>query len=353
MTLSTCFRCRAYWYKYAYKCLSDTVAEYVTTGNLRNQASTQAACKGLFSRIPEWYHLLGYLRKIVNSAVKKVIRHKIMRRHERWSISFAKGEIVVSAIGNATKVQNVPGHFYADPFVIHHDDRTICYVEDYDYVKRKGAISALELFDNGTYEHLGIAIEESFHMSFPCVFEFNGDIYMVPETSKCSAGGIRLYKCTAFPLKWEFQHNLLSNVIAVDSLIFEYNDCWWLFSNLSQDRAYDPTYSLCVYSSKSPVSTQWQAHVLNPVKMGLQATRNGGMYVSKSGELIHCRQRWGFCHYGAGLNLIQMRELSNTHYSEKLIGEFSPYFSEKVQGLHHLHSNGQYFVFDTMAFEDI
>ena len=34
------------------------------------------------------------------------------------------------------------------------------------------------------YVFIGTALEESFHLSFPYIFEFNNDIYMVPESSK-------------------------------------------------------------------------------------------------------------------------------------------------------------------------
>ena len=36
-------------------------------------------------------------------------------------------------MGQAIKIENPPGHFLADPFVVRDGDKDYCFVEDFDY----------------------------------------------------------------------------------------------------------------------------------------------------------------------------------------------------------------------------
>ena len=53
---------------------------------------------------------------------------------------------------------------------------------------------------------------------------------MCPETKENN--DIRVYKCVNFPLQWELHKILFSDVKAVDTTIFKYNQKYWLLSNI-------------------------------------------------------------------------------------------------------------------------
>ena len=54
------------------------------------------------------------------------------------------------------------------------------FVEDFNIKEKIGCISVYELNDN-KYKFLGKALEEPFHLSFPFIFEYSDNIYMIPE----------------------------------------------------------------------------------------------------------------------------------------------------------------------------
>ena len=61
-------------------------------------------------------------------------------------------------------------------------------------------------------------------------FNNNEEIYMCPETS--AAKDIRLYNVFNFPLNWELEKTLIQDIHAVDTNIFEFNEKWWMLSNI-------------------------------------------------------------------------------------------------------------------------
>lgn len=46
-----------------------------------------------------------------------------------------------------------------------------------------------------------MVLKENFHLSFPTVFDWRGEVWMLPETS--ADHSLTLYRCTQFPDKWE------------------------------------------------------------------------------------------------------------------------------------------------------
>ena len=85
--------------------------------------------------------------------------------------------------------------------------------------------------NGSTYNRIGICLEENFHLSYPYIFKFENNIYMLPETAQVNE--IRLYKCIDFPMKWKFFKTIKKDIFAVDNMIFFKNNYWWLFTNIA------------------------------------------------------------------------------------------------------------------------
>lgn len=102
----------------------------------------------------------------------------------------------------------------ADPFLYEYNGEHFLFVEVYEKKYGKASIGYFK-FENGIPVYKGIVIRESFHMSYPCVFEENGTIYMIPETSADKS--IRLYKAVSFPDKWVFEKKLIEGARYVDT----------------------------------------------------------------------------------------------------------------------------------------
>jgi len=326
-------------YEKSHSYMSWLIINYIENKTFPKQ-ETMTPFGGKLLIAPTFKQSLSYSWKTSKLFLQLFYKRGLQRKEYRWAIAFTKKTWEESVLRKGTKIKNPPNHFFADPFVIKKQGRTICYVEDYSYKKGIGCISAIELLDGKNYKLLGPIIEEEFHMSFPYIFEYDDELYMVPETS--SVNSIRLYKCIEFPLKWEYQKDIMTNIKAVDSIVFEHNKKWWLLNNTSG------SLELMAYYSESPISENWTAHTQNPLSFDSLSSRNGGILDIGNSLPIRCRQKQGFNAYGTGLSLAKITELSPRTYNEEKISDISADFFPNIKGFHHMHSNDEYTVYDYM-----
>lgn len=78
---------------------------------------------------------------------------------------------------------------------------------------------------NWTYKQ--IVLDEPFHLSYPYVFEWKNQYYMIPESRE--ANSIRIYKETKFPIEWSYAGDLLEGDFADPSLCY-FKGMWWIFA---------------------------------------------------------------------------------------------------------------------------
>ncbi len=98
--------------------------------------------------------------------------------------------------------------YYADPFVFEDGDDTYLFVESMNRYRGIASISVSQ-YQNGRFGKFKEIIKEPFHMSYPNVFKYGENYYMIPETS--GSGQVRLYVATEFPYQWELCKVLLEN----------------------------------------------------------------------------------------------------------------------------------------------
>lgn len=95
---------------------------------------------------------------------------------------------------------NTDDFWYADPLIYARDGRQIVYMERVNRHTGLGCIACSDITD-GSWGDIIPVIEEPFHMSFPMCFEWDGELYMIPETEMDQH--INLYRCREYPYNWE------------------------------------------------------------------------------------------------------------------------------------------------------
>jgi len=256
---------------------------------------------------------------------------KVVGRTFRWGVAYQFVEDWKDVtLRRLKRIPNPPNRFLADPFVIKRNNSHFCFVEDYDYKKARGCISVYEITKDNCRE-VGIALEEIFHLSYPYLFEYDGNLYMCPETRV--AKEIRLYKCINFPLKWKYEKTLIADVSAVDTIIFFRDNRWWLMSNISTSHIGSHDSELHIFSSDNPLSDNWTPHALNPVLFDPLIARNGG-FISDKGEQYRVFQKQGFNLYGESLGVSRIVKLTNNDYEEVCEFEVVPNFFKSIKGTH-------------------
>lgn len=111
----------------------------------------------------------------------------------------AEGVSPLPALGGEpyTPLPETPGVWYADPLLY----RGVLFCEAFDMATGHGDIAVAEFDENGRLTTPRVVLHEPFHLSFPTVFDWNGRIWMIPETG--SDHSLTLYRCTDFPDRWE------------------------------------------------------------------------------------------------------------------------------------------------------
>ena len=138
---------------------------------------------------------------IVSSIVFGLLREKLTPFKERWQLAYSFKPWAKVAMWKSIVIRNQPNQFLADPFVVTKGSENYIFAEDYNYKNQKAVISVLSVSENH-YKYLGTALEEDFHLSYPFIFKFKSNFYMVPECRRSSC--VRLYECVDFPKKWKF-----------------------------------------------------------------------------------------------------------------------------------------------------
>ena len=310
-----------------------------------------------FGKLPPFQEKLPYSNRLYRSpkflAVLKYFIQQICKAlvgryrsffnyKETWAVAFSRCNWRDLVMWKSTKIPNPPGRFFADPFLLSHDGKDYCFVEDFSYSSDKGSISVLELSATSALFKATV-LQEDFHLSFPFIFSYNHTYYMVPES--CNAMQIRLYECIDFPFNWRFHSVLIDNVSASDSMIFFMNDLWWLFTNINPDDGRDHCSELFAFYSDDPINGSWSSHSMNPLIVDPLRARNGGL-LSDGDFIYRVSQRQGFLKYGEQFSINRIVILNPEEFIETEISSASPDFFPNIIGTHHLHSNSNLSVFD-------
>lgn len=289
---------------------------------------------------PTNYQLAKYIFMRIKNKLKDL---NFNNKNNRYQVGFQKTTWGNLEYRKSIFIENEKGTFNADPFVVEKDNKNYCFVECFNYAEKKAKINVFELSEKG-YVFLGTALEESFHLSFPFIFEFNNEFYMVPESSKNR--DIRLYKCQNFPLKWELQEILIDDIDAADTMIFQKNNKWWMMTNEDPLKLDNHNYQMNIYYSDNLLNGEWISHKNNPIIMDANSARNAGLLLDED-NVFRVSQAFGFYKkYGENFSINKIESISETGYSEKIFSSHKKFFNKKILGSHHFHSNDKYTVFD-------
>ena len=244
--------------------------------------------------------------------------------HEhKWSIGMYFGSSPVALaparrasnpIITAEDVTDVRAGFAADPFMIRVRGFWYLFFELWNSATAKGELAVATSDDGLNWQYQQVVLSEPFHISYPYVFEWAGELFMVPETRR--AGEVRLYRARSFPTEWSLEHALLRGPDFADSSLFRCQDHWWLFtenSNLKHD-------TLRLFHADKLTGPWWE-HPCSPIISGNPhiARPAGRVVVDEGGQVIRYAQD---CDpfYGVAVRAFEITELTPSTYRERAIG---------------------------------
>jgi len=201
----------------------------------------------------------------------------------------------------------------ADPFMLKVDGTWYMFFELYNRSSH-GEIGCAVSRDGLRWTYRRVVLAEPFHLSYPYVFDWNGEYYMIPESVRASE--VRLYRARRFPDEWEFVGPLLKGHAYADSSIAFYHDRWWMWTESSHGRS--DTLRL---HSTTDLLKPWQEHPRSPiVEWNPEIARPAGRIVKVGDHLVRFAQVC-FPTYGTEVRAFEITELSPTTYQERAVGE--------------------------------
>ncbi len=267
---------------------------------------------------------------------------------EIWNVGFSSKSVEdilrdarVDGAGVTWCKPHKPGHFIADPFAYVHRGETRVLVEDYDQVKGK----ICSIVAGGGHElDLAVDFEFPYHLSYPCIFEEGGETYCVPEAYQ--SNGASLYRRT--DAGWSLVRLLIDGLPIVDPTLFKHDGRYWLMFTLQNDGAWG---NQKLYAYHAPaLDGPWVAHVLNPVKCDIGATRPAGNVFTAQGRVFRPSQDCSST-YGGAVVINEIVRLSPTEFEEREAARIDPIAGGPYpDGLHTLNVMGDSCVFDSKKF---
>jgi len=227
-------------------------------------------------------------------------------------------------------VTDMDAGFVADPFLIKFQTKFYMFFEVWNGRTKQGDISFSSSIDGFNWTYGGKVLDLDTHISYPQVFEWKGEYYMVPESG--DSGRVMLFTTSSFPYNWELDTILLKGRNFKDPTLFHHLDTWYMFTSNTGGKNLDLFFS---ENLRGP----WIEHPMSPLrKNDPDFCRPGGRIININGKIIRIAQD-DYPSYGNQLWAFEIEELTRSEYKEKQLSEkpiLTGYENWNFGGVHQL-----------------
>ena len=261
----------------------------------------------------------GGMVRFLAPRLRTAVVHRVRAQRDagnQWRLGLRRGARPFGSTRQTTNldafrwIETPPGHFWADPFLIDRGGRTLLFFEDFDESKGYASIRWAEVGDDCTVGTPATCLDLGLHLSFPFVFEHDGEVFMIPES--IADGTVTLYRARSFPSDWVAEKVLFRGNAADTSLLRE-GGRFYFFTTLFERNDRGMKTMLFVADA---LTGAWRLHPGSPVSSDVRHARNGGAVLRRDGRLFRPTQNCGPS-YGHGLNLEEIVALDEERYEER------------------------------------
>ena len=252
---------------------------------------------------------------VINTPIEEIILSKSLSKNIKWFKPPRKTS-------------------WADPFGVKYENKYYIFYEE-KKVDKYGLIKCMILNEDLKIEENKTIIDEGIHFSFPNIFNFEDNFYVIPETF--SKNKISLYKCEKFPFKWSHEVDIL-NESCVDSSLLFFEDNWYLFyCKIGHGN------KLFLRVNKN-LKYSWDNCLEKLVNDNAFNSQNGGKMIEINKIIFrvsqNCKNK-----YGESIVINQIEKISPSEYIEKVYHEFK-LSNNKTTGFHTMNSCGELTIID-------
>ncbi len=282
--------------------------------------------------------------RIMASFIKDAYKRKIYV-DARWDMAFRFGgdRLDISRLHVITSPED---GFWADPFPWQYDGKHYIFFEEFLFAEGKGRLRVMEVKRDGTWNDPVTILEKDYHLSYPFLFEWEDELYMLPETLENET--IEVYRCISFPHQWELHKVIMEDVQAVDATLLQKDGKWWMFASVAVEPecAWD---EVSLFYADTPFGP-WTPHPCNPVRSDVRSARPGGQLFERGGRLYRPAQDCSV-RYGYALSINEIKRLDTEQYEEVEVERILPRTELQEMGIHTVNQAGDLIVFDRFASE--
>ena len=240
-----------------------------------------------------------------------------LKKQQEWSIGIYQGS---SPFEMSSKIKNpvltkedvtdIDALFVADPFMIMVNDSWYMFFEVKNGYDHQTDIAYATSKDGLDWEYQEVVLNEQFPQSYPYVFEWEGEYYMMAESYVTNS--IRIYRAWDFPRQWILEDILIIGKDFVDPSPVRYNDTWWIFASTPKNS------ELYLFYSDN-LTGPWIEHPKSPIIEGdKNIARPGGRVIEYEGDLYRFAQD-DYPYYGNQVWAFKINKLTTTDYEEVLV----------------------------------
>jgi len=213
---------------------------------------------------------------------------------------------IANPVLTARDVTDVRAAFVADPFMVREDGLWCMFFEVLNEDSGHGDIGLAVSPDGCKWSYKQIVLDEPFHLSYPNVFKWKGQYYMIPETRLAYA--VRLYRAVEFPFTWAYVKDLVAGNY-LDPSVFHDNERWWMFAGERSDVLH------LFYADD--LMGPWVRHPKSPVvALDGNIARPGGPILRHDGRVYRYTQDCDPT-YGNQVRAFEITQLTTEDYEEK------------------------------------
>ena len=227
----------------------------------------------------------------------------------------------------------------ADPFLfVKNGTLYLFYEQLYSGNFEKGRIAMTKTSDLIHWTNPVVVLSQSYHLSFPFVFEDEGEVYMIPESNESDT--ICLYRANDDLTGFSFVRKLVEQTRTkdicfnyCDSHILKKDGIYYLFTSVS----YNWKYNLELFYTDDLLNGEFIKHSMSPVCQGNEFGRCGGSIIHLDDSYYRITQD---CHarYGENVSIIKIDEISSQDYKESIFKHNIFFIGNKLfrDGVHQL-----------------
>jgi hypothetical protein len=305
------------------------------------RSSSRQYCRGTLraSALHVYPALIRSLERTVKtslSAIKRPLfsaaldRIRPAPRKQRWaigiyvgtsSVSLAPAEFSKNPVLTGAAVSDVHADYVADPFMLRVNRTWYMFFEVLNRQNGRGEIGLATSTDAMTWTYRQIVLAQPFHLSYPYVFRWKSDYYMIPESFQTES--IRLYKALKFPAQWAYSGTLARGRWFMDSSVVHHNGKWWLFTaaprSAPTETRSEPRYDILRLYYADELGGPWREHPKSPIVDGnVSIARPAGRVLVNGGTVIRYAQDCDGV-YGKSVRALHINDLTPNTYSEREI----------------------------------